>query len=140
MSLKLIEDRMAVQDLMLKYTSSVDERDRDRYRSCFADDVTVVNFSEQDIHGVDAWLKHVWTALEAYSSTQHLLSPVYASISGDVADARSDVQATHILVNPENGEPPKPFILWASYHSQMHRIAGEWKIHRHELAIKGTVS
>lgn len=148
MSLDLITDRMALQDLMLQYASSVDERDQPRYRACFADDVTVVNFSEDDIHGIDAWIKHVWGALEAYSSTQHLLSPMHAIVDGDVADTSSDVQATHILVAPEGdsssepaGQPqPQRFILWGGYRSQMRRIAGEWKIQRHELVIRGTGS
>ena len=39
-------DRIACQDVMLKYASGVDDRDMVRYRSCFADDVEVLGFGE----------------------------------------------------------------------------------------------
>jgi len=140
-SLQPIAEKLALQDLMLKYASSVDERDRGGYTSCFANDVTVVNFTDSPIHGREAWVDHVWALLAGFSSTQHLLSPVLATVSGDQAETRTDVQATHILADAEGAEGAeqlKPFVLWASYHTKMHRQDGEWKIVRHELAVRGT--
>ena len=64
MSNQLVADRIALQDVMLKYAAGVDERDFALYRSCFADDVEVVGFGEQTVRGADAWLDFVKTALE----------------------------------------------------------------------------
>ena len=37
-----LEDRLAVQDVMLQYASTVDEKDYEGYRALFAKDVVVV--------------------------------------------------------------------------------------------------
>jgi ketosteroid isomerase-like protein len=127
-------DRIAVQDVMLRYAAGVDERDMGMYRSCFADDVEVVGFGEETINGADAWVEYVTGALERFGPTQHMLGPQLATIKGDLADARTDVQAMHYLKEPEGST----LTLWATYNSKMRRQKGEWKIIRHELVSRGT--
>ena len=73
-------DRIELQDLMLNYAAGVDERDIERYRACFTQDVEVVNFGTQTYHSCDEWVSYVWSALEQYSATQHLLGPQLATI------------------------------------------------------------
>lgn len=126
-------DRIELQDVMLNYAAAIDERDLERYTSCFSDDVEVVGFGTQTYHGRNAWVDYVWSALERYSATQHLLGPQFATIGGDEAQTRSDVQATHFLAG-DNGR----FTLWATYISTMRRIDQRWQISRHELVVCGT--
>jgi hypothetical protein len=78
-------------------------------------------------------VSYVWSALERYSATQHLLGPQFATIEGDKAQTRSDVQATHFLAG-DSGR----FTLWATYITTMRRIDDRWQINRHELVICGT--
>ena len=127
-------DRIAVQDVMLKYAAGVDERDMDLYRSCFAADVEVVGFGGETVHGVDAWVEYVDVALQRFGPTQHMLAPQLATIDGDNADARTDVQAMHYMKEPVG----QTLTLWATYKSKMRRIDGTWKITRHELVSRGT--
>ena len=126
MSLELISDRNALQDLMLNYAAAVDERDIERYRSCFAEDVLVVNFGDQDFQGRETWVDHVWAELEKFSSTQHLLGPQFAKVTGDRAQTRSDVQALHYLVESENSDDPSRFILWG--HLSHHHASYRWPL------------
>ncbi len=126
-------DRIELQDVMLHYAAAVDERDLERYKACFADDVEVVGFGTQTYHGRDAWVSYVWGALAKYRATQHLLGPQFATIEGDMAHTRSDVQALHFL----NGDGAR-FILWATYHTTMRRTEGRWLISRHALSVRGT--
>ena len=129
------EDRLAVQDVMQRYAMGVDERDLDLYRSCFADDVEVVGFGQETVNGGDAWRDYVSNALEAFGATQHMLSPVFATINGDEADARTDVQALHYMKAQEGAI----LTLWATYLTKMRRQSdGAWKIVRHELVSRGT--
>ncbi len=128
------EDRIALQDVMLTYAAAVDDRDLEAYSACFADDVEVIGFGDKKLQGREQWLSYVWSALENYGSTQHMLGPQKASIDGDIAYTRNDVQAFHCLKE----ETPTHFILWATYVTTMQRIAGQWKIIRHELVVKGT--
>ena len=127
-------DRMALMDVMLRYAKGVDQRDMALYASVFADNVEVVGFGEETFHGRDQWVVYVSEALKAYGPTQHMLGPQLATIDGDTAHCRTDVQALHYL----KAEPNKTLTLWATYNTDMKRTAGEWKITRHHLEPRGT--
>ena len=128
------DDRRQLQDVMLSYAAAVDDRDMARYRACFAEDAEIVGFGEETVTGADAWTASVESQLDAFSSTQHLMSPQLASITGDTASARTDVQALHVLKDG-NGAM---FTLWATYLTDFVRKDDGWKISRHELVIRGT--
>ncbi len=126
-------DRFALQDVMLRYAAGVDERDMDLYRSCFAEDVEVLGFADEPIHGADAWVAFVIEALKQYGPTQHMLGPQLATVDGDTAHARTDVQALHYMAEA----PDTTLTLWATYESDMRRDDGQWKIFRHRLVRRG---
>ena len=132
-----IIDRQAVTDVMSSYASCIDDRDDDRYRSLFREDVDVVGFAREPIKGVDAWAKFVGAQLDRFQTTQHMLGPVLAKIDGDRAEARTDLQATHWMHEPEGSV----FTLWGTYETEMLRDpAAEhgWRISRHALVLRGT--
>ncbi len=129
-----VADRIALQDVMLRYAAGVDERDFDLYRSCFADDVEVLGFSTATYNGVDDWVAFVREALEKYGPTQHMLGPQLATVNGDDAHCRTDVQAMHCLKDSED----QTLTLWATYETDMQRQNGEWKIVRHRLVSRTT--
>jgi ketosteroid isomerase-like protein len=133
-SLQYVADRIALMDVMCKYAKGVDERDLALYRSVFADDVEVVGFGPETVRGAEAWTAFVKNALEAYGATQHMLGPQLATVEGDSARCRTDVQAHHYLKN----RPDTTLTLWATYETEMQRIGGEWKIKRHKLVSRGT--
>ena len=126
-------DRRELQDVMLSYAAAVDDRDMARYRACFANDVEIVGFGEAIINGADTWTASVGRQLEAFSATQHLMSPQLATVSGDTASARTDVQALHMLKEGDGAM----FTLWATYLTDFVRNGDGWKIARHELVIRG---
>lgn len=134
MSDQLIADRIALQDVMLRYAAGIDERDMDLYRSCFTDDVEVLGFGDETINGADAWVDYVKTALEQYGLTQHMLGPQLATVNGDTAHTRSDLQALHYLKDA----PTTTVTRWATFRTDMRRVHGEWKIFRHRLVPRGT--
>lgn len=128
------DDRQALQDVMLNYTAGVDERDMERYASCFAEDVEVVDFGPEPFHGRDAWVAYVGEALKRFGPTQHMLGPQWAQVDGDRARTRSDVQALHYLADA----PDTTLTLWAAYETEYQRIDGRWQITRHRLVPRGT--
>ena len=128
------DDRRQLHDVMLSYAAAVDDRDMARYRACFAEDAEIIGFGEETVTGADAWTASVESQLDAFSSTQHLMSPQLAAITGDTASARTDVQALHVLKDG-NGAM---FTLWATYLTDFVRNDDGWKISRHELVIRGT--
>ena len=128
-----VADRIALQDVMLKYAAGVDERDFDLYASCFIENVEVLDFGEAPINGRDEWVKYVKNALDNYGPTQHMLGPQLASINGDNAHCRTDVQALHYLKQPEG----EILTLWATYETDMIRTDDGWKISKHRLVSRG---
>ena len=128
-----VADRIALQDVMLKYAAGVDERDFDLYASCFIENVEVLDFGEAPINGRDEWVKYVKNALDNYGPTQHMLGPQLASINGDNAHCRTDVQALHYLKQPEG----EILTLWATYETDMIRTDEGWKISKHRLVSRG---
>jgi len=129
-----LADRLACQDVMASYAKGVDERDFELYRSCFADDVKIVGFGDAQIDGGDAWTDYVVGALNNFTKTQHMLGPQLATINGDTADCRTDVQAWHLMKEPAD----QTLTLWATYLSRMQRTDDGWKIIRHELVSRAT--
>ena len=128
-----VADRIALQDVMLKYAAGVDERDFDLYASCFLENVEVVDFGEAPINGRDEWVEYVKGALNNYGPTQHMLGPQFATINGDNAHCRTDVQALHYLKQPEG----EILTLWATYETDMVRTDEGWKISKHRLVSRG---
>jgi SnoaL-like domain len=118
---------------MLNYAAGVDERDRERYSACFADNVLIVGFGSGNYEGRESWVEYVWSALDKYSATQHMLGPVYATLEEGIASARTDVQATHFLKD-DGGR----FTLWATYLTEFCQADSKWLISRHELKVCGT--
>ena len=128
-----LEDRIAVQDVMLRYAATVDEKDYAGYKALFVEDVHVVGMGANEMHGIEEFYPWWKDALDKYDATQHMLSPTYAEISGDEAKTRTDVQAVHY----PKGETEITVTLWATYKTDMRRVNGEWKISRHELVARG---
>ena len=128
------DDRQRIQDLMLAYAAAVDNNDMAAYRDCFDDDVEIVGFGESTVRGADQWVASVRSQLDAFTGTQHLLSPSLATVAGDQASARTDVQALHFLKTPAGGT----FTLWATYLTELVQTHDSWKITRHELVVRGT--
>jgi ketosteroid isomerase-like protein len=129
-----VADRIALMDVMCKYAKGVDERDLALYRSVFAEDVVVEGFGPSPVRGADAWAAFVERALAQYGATQHMLGPQLATVDGDTAHCRTDVQALHYLKD----KPGTTLTLWATYETDLRRIGGEWKIARHKLVSRGT--
>ena len=63
-----------------------------------------------------------------------MLGPQLATIDGDTAHCRTDVQAHHYMKD----KPDTTLTLWATYVTDMQRIGGTWKIKRHQLHSRGT--
>ena len=128
------DDRHSIQDVMLAYAAAVDDNDMAAYRECFDYNVEIVGFGESVIHGADQWVASVSSQLDAFTATQHLLSPPLATVAGDRASARTDVQALHFLKTPAGWT----FTLWATYLTDFVQTQNTWKIARHELVVRGT--
>lgn len=132
--IRYVADRIALMDVMLRYAKGCDQRDLDLYASVFAEDVEIIGFTDEVVRGRDNWVPWVRERLEDFDATQHMMAPQLATIDGDHAHCRTDVQALHYLKGAPNN---RTLTLWATYNTDMKRIDGAWKIVRHELERRG---
>ncbi len=128
-----VADRIAITDVMATYAACVDDRDDAGYKALFTDDVEVVGMGPEPINGIEAWFDFWLAAVDKYSATQHMLGPTLATIDGDKASTRTDVQAHHYVKD----DPKTTVTLWATYRTDMVRAGSTWKICRHELVSRG---
>jgi uncharacterized protein (TIGR02246 family) len=124
-----IVDRLAIADVIIKYATSVDARDLQRYATCFTEDIVVTGFSGGELRGLGPYVEWVRTALARYSKTQHLVGNHEISINGDQAHMRTYIQATHVLADDET----MLVVLWGIYDDDLVRTPEGWKITRHHL-------
>jgi len=130
--MKTLLDRQAIADVLSSYAAAIDERNMERYRALFEEDVEAIGFATEPFRGLAAWLEFVHVQLDRFRSTQHMLGPQLVQIHGDRATARTDLQATHLMKEPKG----ELFILWATYQTELVRSSEAehgWKIVRHEL-------
>ena len=124
-----LQDRHDIAQVIIRYATSVDQRDLDRYATCFTDDVEVTGFSGGTFTDRDTYVAWVAGALERFAGTHHQITNHEIEIDGDSAHMRSYVQATHEMAD----DPDTLLILWAIYDDRLVRTADGWRITHHAL-------
>jgi 3-phenylpropionate/cinnamic acid dioxygenase small subunit len=105
--LRRLEDRQALQELLVSYARSCDDRDWPRYRSLFTPDAEI-NYS--DAYGrrgrrdeIAEWIEGLMSS-PALQHTQHMLSNFEIRVDGDRASGRADYLNPDIFARPGRRE------------------------------------
>jgi SnoaL-like domain len=90
LSLQEISDRLEIQQLMIDYSSAIDQRDYDRLDDVFTPDAYIDYRAMGGIDGrypeVKAWLK---PALGVFPHYCHMIGNMAIKVTGDTASART---------------------------------------------------
>ena len=129
-----IEDRMAIQDLFIRYATALDSGDVDGVVSCFTEDASM----ESPVVGVKTGTAEIRAFAERFSKFQasgaqlrHILTNFAMTVDGDTA------QAACYLMNivTRNGEtrigPP------GRYDCTLARTNGAWLFQRRLVILDG---
>ncbi len=126
-STKEISDRIRINDLLIRYTVAIDQKDWALLDTCFTPDAQVDYVSSGGIKGsypeVRKWLEK---ALAAFPMTMHFISNSTVQLDGDTAESRTYV------INPMGF--PKPdgslhlFTVGAHYVDKLIRTDNGWRI------------
>lgn len=127
--LQHLVDRAAISDVVIRYATGLDTRDRALYRSCFTDPVTVdfASWSGRPAATVpvDDWVASVFAVLPGFDATQHLSTNHVITFDGpDEATCVSQMQAQHYLAD----QPVTTCTLGGHYTNRLVRTARGWKI------------
>ncbi|MCZ7530182.1 MAG: nuclear transport factor 2 family protein [Acidimicrobiia bacterium] len=119
-------DRIEIADVLLRYGSSLDERDWDRLETCFIPEATGILAGGPRLAGYESIVEAIRVALEPYESTHHVITNAEAELDGDSARLRANLIATHIL---EQGR----FVVGGVYREELVRTSDGWRISHHQL-------
>ncbi|KPM52351.1 polyketide cyclase [Frankia sp. CcI49] len=135
----MTSDRDAIADVLLRYSTGIDRRDWDLFRSCFTDDCDL-DYGEIGSWRGAAAFTEVFTALHApLGHTMHSLSNIDIRLDGDGdgdrARARTYVNALIMSVDGRSGVTAHGF-----YDDDLVRTAGGWRIARRHFTSVHTGS
>jgi len=124
LSLRALQDRIAITDVLYRYSSAIDSFDHEGLRSVLADDVEAQYGNLDPVSGGDALAEWISAATAAITWQHHLLSVYHVDIDGDQASALSYLTSHQVF----DGEPNVAKILVARYHDELRRTPDGWKI------------
>ena len=123
-SVKALQDRFDVTDVLFTYSSTIDSFDYAGLRATLADDILAQYGNGEAVTSGDALAAWIEGATASVIWQHHLLSPYQVTIDGDHAKALSYL--TSYQVFKEN--PDEAVILVARYHDELKRTPAGWKI------------
>jgi hypothetical protein len=126
MSLQEIADRLEIQDLLVRDSCAVDDRDWDAYRGVFTADAVIDDAVTGGIRsGVEEHVAYMTKALSKILISQHAVSTVLIDIKNDEASARSHCSCP-MVVDLGDGKTQVFFQgLW--YRDRLLRTQDGWR-------------
>jgi 3-phenylpropionate/cinnamic acid dioxygenase small subunit len=129
LSLQDISDRIEINDLLIRYTKAIDQKDWRLLDTVFTPDAELDYVSSGGIKGgyqeVRAWLEK---ALAIFPATLHYVTNSEVTLQGDRASARTAVYNPMFFKNPDGSM--HHFAVGAWYVDELVRTAQGWRIAR----------
>ena len=101
--LRRLEDRQALQELLVSYARSCDDHDWPRYRSIFTPEAEIDYTGAYGRSGrrdeIADWIEALLSG-PALQHTQHMLSNIEIRLEGDQATGRADYLNPDVFVRP----------------------------------------
>jgi 3-phenylpropionate/cinnamic acid dioxygenase small subunit len=127
LSLQDISDRIEINDLLIRYTKAIDQKDWKLLDSVFTPDAEVDYVSSGGIKGsypeARAWLEK---ALAIFPITVHFVTNSEVTLAGDRAAARTAVYNPMFFRNPDG--TLHHFAVGAYYVDELVRTKQGWRI------------
>jgi uncharacterized protein (TIGR02246 family) len=120
-------DRMAIREVMTRYSRGIDRRDFDMVAGCFTADAEAEYSGNVLPKGVDAIVAYIRRIAHLPRST-HFMGDTLIDVDGDTADA--ETYAIAYLVDGEVGSGAQVHTRGLRYRDMLVRQDGRWLIHK----------
>lgn len=130
-TLRALQDRTDIADVLYRYSSAVDSFDDAGVRGALADDIWAQYGNADPVEGADKLAAWIAEATATVIWQHHLLNVYHITLDGDQAKTLSYL--TSYQVFEEN--PDAAVILVARYHDELRRTAEGWKISRRVMEL-----
>jgi len=130
-TLRSIQDRIEITDVLYRYASTIDKFDLEGLRATLADDLYAQYGNAEPVRGGDAVAGWIAEAIASVIWQHHLLSVYSVEVDGDHAKAL----VYHTSHQVFEAEPGSAKLLVGRYHNELRREADGWKISRLVLEL-----
>jgi ketosteroid isomerase-like protein len=130
-TVRALQDRMDVTDVLYRYASTIDRFDAAGLRSVLADDVWAQYGNAEPVSGGDAVAGWIGEATANVVWQHHLLSVYQVEVEGDLARAL----VYHTSHQVFDDAPDTAKLLVGRYHNELRREHDGWRISRLVLEI-----
>jgi SnoaL-like protein len=123
-------DRTLISEVIYRYSTGVDTKNWDLFRTCFTDpvnaDFTSTGVPAPRTFALDSWIRVVQKTLSPFRLTQHYNSNVTIKVNGDEATALVYLKARHLHADDPEGK--KFWDVGGYYTDRLVRTPQGWKI------------
>lgn len=130
-TLRAIQDRIEITDVLYRYASTIDKFDLEGLRSTLADDLWAQYGNADPVIGGEAVAAWIAEAIAPVIWQHHLLSVYHVEVDDDEAKALV-YHTSHQLFEEE---PDSAKLLVGRYHNELRREPDGWKISRLVLEL-----
>jgi hypothetical protein len=130
-TLRNLQDRTDIADVLYRYSACVDSFDRDGVRSALADDIWAQYGNADPVTGGDALADWIAEATATIIWQHHLLNVYQVTVDGDQAKALSYLTSYQVFEQ----DPGAAIILVARYHDELKRTSDGWRISRRVMEL-----
>jgi 3-phenylpropionate/cinnamic acid dioxygenase small subunit len=126
LDLQQINDRIEIEELLVRYSRAIDSRDFDTLETLFTEDATFDAGGlgcPTDAKAIRAMIEGTLTGLDA---TQHLVGKSLIELDGDQAEVRTYLISQHIRESAPG--PVKHYFLGGEYADRVVRTPAGWRI------------
>lgn len=121
-----LADRLAVEDLLIRYCTAIDEHDWALMDTVFQPDALWDSTSAGGLAGPYQTIRAPLVEELAHWEMTHHLSNIVVTFHGDTAKAKSYTHAWLARIGPEG--PMQPRLMGAAYHDDLVRTPEGWRI------------
>ena len=126
-NLDQLADRLAITDVLTRYSWSIDKKEFDGLDDVFTSDAHIDYTSSGGPKGpfpeVKAWLASVLPHFPVY---QHLVTNVDVRLDGDTATSRAEFYNPMVTAKPDGSRGI--FFVGGEYHDRLVRTGAGWRI------------
>ena len=130
-TLRALQDRAEITDVLYRYASTIDRFDHAGLRSVLADDLSARYGNAEPLSGGDAVAAWIGEATATVVWQHHLLSVYHVELDGD----RASALVYHTSHQVFEDSPDTAKLLVGRYNNELRREDGGWRISRLVLEI-----
>jgi len=123
-------DEKSIINVCVRYATAIDDRDWARLGSCFLPDAVGIYHADRPLHGVEAIVAAIRTAVTPLSRTQHLVATFTVDVQGDDASSSCYLHAQHVREGLTGGDT---YVIAGRYADRFARTEDGWRIRERRL-------